>query len=323
VVAQAGPAPSQVVPELEEGSLLLTPAASERLLAGAAVPFDRWLRAAPGEDACVRAAPGGKLCASPGSLLRLRHGAHLSAEVASGRLRLGVATGASISVPEAAAPAGDPEAARLRVTVDGSSVLLVVLVGPVLLEGPEGPRILTTGEEARLTFEAAIAAARRADEAPTEAEAEAAPAAQPPAPAPALSGRRGLPRDAASTSPAELLAAAQELRAAGDLRGAKSAYAELVRKHPSSAEARAALPSLGDLQLRAGRPRDALRTFEAYLQGGGATVEEARRGRIAALGALGRRGDEVAAIAEFLAQHPDSLHAGRLRARLGELESAR
>jgi hypothetical protein len=43
---------------------------------------------------------------------------------------------------------------------------------------------------------------------------------------------------------------------------------------------------------------------------------EARLGRIQALRRLGRTGDELAAIRDFLARYPDSVHAPRLQNRL-------
>ena len=130
-------------------------------------------------------------------------------------------------------------------------------------------------------------------------------------------------RAVAVPSAGELLARAQELRGAGDRAGAIRAYRRLLALHRGSSEAHAALPALAKLELGAGRARAALGHFERYLKEGGPTAMEARRGRIEALRALGRAAQERAAIEAFLARHPDSIHAGAMRARLDELAGAR
>jgi outer membrane protein assembly factor BamD (BamD/ComL family) len=114
---------------------------------------------------------------------------------------------------------------------------------------------------------------------------------------------------------AQMLSAARGLRAQGRLGEAAQAYRALQSAHPRSAEARASQVSLGDLDLSLGNPSSALRSFEAYLAGGGALAQEARYGRIRALQALGRKAQERAATEEFLRLYPDSVQARALRAR--------
>jgi tetratricopeptide (TPR) repeat protein len=99
-------------------------------------------------------------------------------------------------------------------------------------------------------------------------------------------------------------------------REAAATYRRLFSLHPKSAESRASLVSLGELQLsELGEPKGALESFDAYLRGGGALVQEARYGRIRALAKLGRKGDERRAIEQFLTDYPRSVQASSLRAR--------
>ncbi|WP_437598658.1 tetratricopeptide repeat protein [Sorangium sp. So ce590] len=120
--------------------------------------------------------------------------------------------------------------------------------------------------------------------------------------------------------PQALLLRAQARLGEGKNAEASAAYRALLAQHPSSPEARAALVSLGQLALHQGKAAEALGHFERYLAGpGGPLAAEARVGRVHCLRRLGRRADERAAIADFLARHGESVHAPRLRARLSEL----
>jgi hypothetical protein len=119
---------------------------------------------------------------------------------------------------------------------------------------------------------------------------------------------------AAVPSAAALLTRARTLRSAGRYREAGAAYQQLMTTHPRSAEARAALISLGELQLsRLGSPAAALRSFEAYLAGGGSLTQEARYGRIRALRQLGRVSEAQRASEEFVRDYPGSAQAKSLR----------
>ena len=152
-----------------------------------------------------------------------------------------------------------------------------------------------------------------------EAEPEPEPEAEPEAPS--LAPR---PRPARKDPPAsadQLLREAQDAMAAKDTKGAIRKYGALVRAHPSSAEARAARVSLGRLELKAGRAKKALAHFDRYLEGNsGGLRREAELGRIDALRKLGRKDAERKAIETFLADHPSTVHAQRLRTRLEALQ---
>ncbi len=118
----------------------------------------------------------------------------------------------------------------------------------------------------------------------------------------------------------DLLRSAQEHLADGDAKRALSAYRVLARRYPRSDEAHAAMVSIGRLLLDAGRARNALARFDAYLaRSGGSLRQEARYGRIRALRKLGRDEAELAAIEAFERDFPRSLYAERIRARAEEL----
>jgi tetratricopeptide (TPR) repeat protein len=114
----------------------------------------------------------------------------------------------------------------------------------------------------------------------------------------------------------DLLKTAQVHLGEGRTASAIEAYKRLLARYPGSVEARVALVSLGQLSLGGGDAAGALNYFDRYLSGSGPLGMEARLGRIQALRRLGRTGDELAAIQDFLARYPDSVHAPRLRARL-------
>jgi tetratricopeptide (TPR) repeat protein len=125
-------------------------------------------------------------------------------------------------------------------------------------------------------------------------------------------GHAGAPRESAD----DLLKEAQARLGEGRTADAVTAYKTLLERYPSSGEARAALVSLGRLSLSGGSAAEALGYFERYLAGAGGPLRvEARYGRIQALRRLGRAGDELTAIQEFLAAHGESVYAARLRER--------
>jgi outer membrane protein assembly factor BamD (BamD/ComL family) len=105
------------------------------------------------------------------------------------------------------------------------------------------------------------------------------------------------------------------MRRAGRADAARRLYQAITSRFPASAEAQAVRVSLGQLELAAGQADRALKSFDAYLATGGALSQEAHLGRIAALRALGRNRDELAAIDAFLAAYPGSLHADGLKTR--------
>lgn len=122
------------------------------------------------------------------------------------------------------------------------------------------------------------------------------------------------------TTPSDLLQRARQLRLERRHREAAAAYGELQRSHPGSAEARTSLVSLGQLQLsHLGAPADALRSFDTYLGRGGALEREALFGRIRALRALGRTGEERNSIESYLSRFSSDVRAAPLRSRLEDL----
>ena len=132
-------------------------------------------------------------------------------------------------------------------------------------------------------------------------------------------------RSPASLEPAtagELLRQAIDLRAHARFADAAQVYRKLETLHPGSPEARAALVSLGDLQLsRLHDATGALRSFDSYLSSGDRTLEqEAEYGRIRALRALGRSAQERDAIEHLLLGYPSGVHAEPMRARLQSLK---
>jgi tetratricopeptide (TPR) repeat protein len=149
-----------------------------------------------------------------------------------------------------------------------------------------------------------------------------------PAPVPSLPQRDVDSRDsidsgASGESVDQLLLRARSARAASRFQEAAAAYEALERAYPTDPAARAALVSLGNLQLvQLKDPRAALGSFDAYLKTADPTLRpEALAGRIRALRDLGRGAEEKSAIGEFLRLHPDDLRAPSLRSRLIELDS--
>ncbi|MEX1368958.1 MAG: tetratricopeptide repeat protein [Nannocystaceae bacterium] len=137
---------------------------------------------------------------------------------------------------------------------------------------------------------------------------------------PAVVAPRAARRSPGPHTAAALLERAQQLVATGDRSAAIDAYERLVDRFPDSAQAKAARVSLGRLELRRGAATRALAHFDAYLASTtGSLTEEARYGRIRALRSLGRQPQELASIDAFLAEHPGSLYAARLRKRAEEL----
>lgn len=118
-------------------------------------------------------------------------------------------------------------------------------------------------------------------------------------------------------TPAELLTRARNARASGRYAEAARTYRQLTQTYPHSDEARVAQVSLGELWLsELSDPKAALAAFESYLKQGGGLSQEARYGKIRALGRLGRTTEERAAIERFLLDYPKSVQAASLRAKL-------
>ncbi len=118
----------------------------------------------------------------------------------------------------------------------------------------------------------------------------------------------------------DLLEEARRLRAAGQYEPSAQVYRRLVQRYPDSPEARAAIVSLGQLELsQLGHPEAALRWFEKYLTSAGQLRQEAAYGKIQALQRLGKGAQERREIARFLQEFPKSAQASTLQARLDAL----
>lgn len=116
----------------------------------------------------------------------------------------------------------------------------------------------------------------------------------------------------APVSTADRLAEARRLRARGLRKPALAVYEELVRQHPDDPHTGAALIAAAELHAQLGRPRKALRHYDAYLARGGALEEEASLGRIEALRALGREEAVQVASRAFRRTYPSSRYKDRL-----------
>ncbi len=120
----------------------------------------------------------------------------------------------------------------------------------------------------------------------------------------------------------KLLSKAQERRAVRDWSGAAREYQTLILRYPNSAEARASLISLGQIQLeKLGHPNLALRQFDDYLFSikKGPLAREALLGKARALKALGQREAEKKALRLFLERYPLAIQAAEVRQRLTAL----
>ncbi|MFO0572150.1 MAG: FecR family protein [Polyangiaceae bacterium] len=250
------------------------------------------------------------------SLDKLPAGHHFTVNALSGRA---VVTGTVFSV---------------STSDDHKSVVVRVHEGSVRAEASDKPtRSVTTGQELDIRTESGRAVdpdVREHELALVGVTGPRAPRAAPPPSASVAQAPPPVPETSASAEPAvklpsagELLENARKLRAQGNSSGAAEAYRHLMAVHPKSAEAHAALLSLAELQLGPwGDPAGALRSYDAYLRGGGGLAQEARYGRIQALRRLGRAAEEQAAVDEFVKAYPNSVQARALKARSADAGSA-
>ena len=288
------------------------------------------------EAACVELERGVVACASPGSELCVTAlGRHQELELSAGRLtavldkqpagtRFSVATRAG--TVSAVGTLFGVEAQR-----DGSAVVRVE-EGAIVARTRELELLVREGQQFRLgadrveslrlsdfdrDLELLAAAPGGKDNAARAAEARAALTRQvtsSPSKEAETAANAPAPRE---PSAAEWLQKANEARVHGAFARAAQHYERVIAKHGSSAEARAALVALADLQLsKLGRPALALTLYERYLSASGSLAPEARFGKIQALRALGRFNDERREIAAFLQRHPTSAYASSLTKRL-------
>jgi hypothetical protein len=211
---------------------------------------------------------------------------------------------------------------RLRVRSRGSDEVVMV-AGQALTLGDRGPRPLDVAEASAVSdlVGVRVASMESRQSEPTGDERAATSGVRPAEQQGERPHRRAGQRPPAS--PSEMLRRARALRLERRYVESAEEYREIQRSFPSSAEARASLVSLGQLQLaHLGAAEAALRSFDAYLASGGGSLElEARQGRIGALRALGRAAEERAAIEAFLNRFPSAANADALGRRLEALRA--
>lgn len=294
----------------------------ERLVRGSAVVARRG-------SACLLIDPNIHACIAQGSAVRLSDlGPHRRLELRAGRVSVeldplpldhsfGITTtqGSSIAIGTAFS---------VEVVAGEDRVVTRVMHGKVLVRAADGREQRLVAHEQTSMHDAVPSVLPPADEEKQRAllvasngdDESSAPIVAATATEPAAV-RTAVPRKSAS----ELLVAIRERRADGHLDGAVAAYRELFERHPSSAQAHAALVSWGDLQLTGlDDPDGALASFDRYLARGGPLEEEAAFGRLRALRALGRTTAERSAIESFLERFGSGPLAPSLRERLRSLD---
>jgi Tetratricopeptide repeat len=248
--------------------------------------------------ACLGDDAGTRLCVEPGARVRAVAAAD---PTSSGPVVEWLGGRGELVMPATPAPQAvvlELRVAGVRVSGPGASVAvettvegrwsLTVREGQVSLQTPEGTRTLQAGDRWAPGDSASS----------SEVDVQEAGPSRAPTP------------DAAS-----LLRQARAARASGSMADAAALYRRLLKAHPRSPSSGPAWVALGQVELARGRASAALDAFDRYLEQGGPLAEEAAYGRIEALGALGRRRDEQAAIDRFLAKYPGSSYAATLRRR--------
>jgi len=277
------------------------------------------------EPYCSQAIPGATVCFGRGALLARRAltGPHRELELARGRAVVSLAPqapGTSFSLTSAA---GKVTAVgtifSLDVSGDGTAIARVV-EGKVLVSAANGGTAYPV--HAGQAFQLGAAQPKPLSNEDRDLDLallsvgddrERGAALAPGAPKPPV---RSVPQ----APPRDLLEYARSLRANGDFRRAAEVYRKVHADSPQSPSGRAALVSLGDLLLTLGDASGALSAFDSYLVGGGTLAQEASFGRVRALRALGRSGDEQRAIQRFVAAYPGSPQSRVLRARLAAMQ---
>lgn len=304
-LAVADPQSSLVV---ESGRVTL--AGGAQIAPGSPVAAETLAALAP--RTCLRAGSNVRLCTQVGAKLRLpRLGEAWQVELSEGAVTAeleAMPSGFSLHTLHGSAAV---EGTLFSMVLDPSRAFTTVMVerGRVRVTNRKlgEQAVLLVGQSARLGERFEPAGVRQAT-----SDAAIATPQRPSAPTPSSSAK--------SHSAAELLEEARQLRGAGRYSQAARLYRRLVQQHPESAEARASLVSLGQLELgQLGQPEAALRSFRAYLVGSGQLRQEAEHGAIQALQRLGRKDEERRAIEAFLARYPKSTQAGALAQRLKQL----
>ncbi len=311
-------------------SSLVVEAGSVRLPGGALVragqPVAAETLAELGAGTCLRAGSNVRLCSRPGAKLKLPAlGAAWSVELESGAITADLGPmpagfavqtlhGSAVVVGTLFSVEVDPSRAFTTVSVERGSVRV-----HNQRSGEEA--LLASGALARLGERLSVAAEHAAEAAASGKVGALAPGEAPEASAAAATHHgSSSPLSPTAKTAADLLEEARQARGGGHYGAAAAVYRKLVQLHPESPEARAALVSLGQLELgQLGQPEAALRSFRAYLSGSGQLRQEAEYGVIQALQRLGRKQEERQAIQAFLARYPKSTQAGPLSQRLKQL----
>ncbi len=124
----------------------------------------------------------------------------------------------------------------------------------------------------------------------------------------------------------ELIRSARRCRASRNWSCSVSAYENVIRNYPRSAEAATVLLPLAQIELEnLGRPARALRYYQAYRRKrpSGPLGQEALYGTCRAFSALGQTKNEAEALGEFLRLYPRSVNASNARARLNQLSQSK
>lgn len=292
----AWPAPDSVLaPQavIDSGTLMVDGVA---LGPGDPVPVDRWVVART--RTCVRAGQG-QGCASAQARLRIRSE---GIELADGTLTY-EGTG-TVQTPLGTIAS---EEGAFDLTLLDEALHLEARSGSVQLRDDDGTT--ETLEPGGVSTRSAASTLARGDDPSASVEPSADDEGEATSSGPA---RRSSRSRSAAPSASDLLGAARRQAASGDPGRALATYASLRRQHAGSPEAHAANVSIGELELRRGRAKAALRAFARYLsQGGGVLAEEAHWGKIRALHRLGQTEDRDQAIAALRRHYPASVYLAR------------
>jgi hypothetical protein len=160
------------------------------------------------------------------------------------------------------------------------------------------------------------------------APADSAESTAPYTAAPSVSAAPGpaRPARAPSAEATDLLARANELRAARRWAEAAQTYERVLVLHASSSDATVATVAAADLHLdHLHDPKGALRLYRSArgAQGGGALAEQVSWGIARSTRALGDARAEQAALTEYLERYPSGLFAADARQRLADLAGPR
>jgi TolA-binding protein len=188
-----------------------------------------------------------------------------------------------------AAAAVSPSSAHARARLRGAAPARSELSAPAALAPT---RVAAAAAEPRAQSEAAAALER-----------SAAPTSEPTLPAKVVAA---VPVE----SPSSVFTRAARLRREGDRGAALRAFDELAQRFPVSTEARRSYALVGRMLLDAGRARDALSAYDAYLKAGDVALrEDALAGRARALALLGHDDAARAGYDALLREFPHTAYA--------------